>query len=74
MEMRNPGEPIPPDVLPQLTQPFFTTKATGTGLGLSIVAKLVEAHGGDIQIESDGERGTRIVLILPGNGAGESRT
>ncbi len=63
--VRNPGEPIDPELLPRLTQPFFTTKASGTGLGLAIVARLVEGHGGDMRIHSDSEQGTRVVIALP---------
>jgi two-component system, NtrC family, sensor kinase len=47
--------------------PFFTTKGAGkgTGLGLSIVKSIVEAHHGQISVESNLSRGTRFVLLLP---------
>lgn len=61
----NPGEPIPEDLLPQLFNPFFTTKAHGTGLGLSIVKRIVEAHGGEITINSGEQQGTSVRLSLP---------
>ena len=55
--IHNGGNPIPADILPQLTKPFFTTKASGTGLGLAlaelrreIVKWIVEAHGGELGI------------------------
>jgi two-component system, sporulation sensor kinase A len=52
VRVHNGGMPIPPDLLPQLTQPFFTTKSSGTGLGLAIVKRIVEAHDGELIIES----------------------
>ena len=65
VEIRNPGEPIPDAVLARLFDPFFTTKSGGTGLGLGIVKRMVGAHGGDIQINSDAAHGTRASLLIP---------
>jgi two-component system sensor histidine kinase AtoS len=45
--------------------PFFTTKPSGTGLGLSICHELVQAHGGDIQLESEEGRGTSVKITIP---------
>lgn len=47
-------------------KPFFTTKKKGTGLGLAIVKKIVDAHGGNIAIESVEGRGTVVRLTFPG--------
>jgi signal transduction histidine kinase len=44
---------------------FFSTKAGGSGLGLPLVKRVVEAHGGSINVRSEVGRGTRIVLLLP---------
>ncbi len=45
--------------------PFFTTKPTGTGLGMAIVKKIMDLHGGDIQIDSEPGRGTIVRLVIP---------
>jgi signal transduction histidine kinase/DNA-binding NarL/FixJ family response regulator len=65
IQIRNGGVPIPPDVLPKLTKPFVTTKSNGTGLGLAIVKRIVEAHGGELSIESSAMAGTTITVQLP---------
>ena len=48
-------------------EPFFTTKAVGegTGLGLSIVFRIIEDHGGSIEVDSTPGRGTCFTLLLP---------
>jgi signal transduction histidine kinase len=66
------GQGIPPEDLPHLFEKFrqTKTKATagekGTGLGLAIVKKIVELHGGRIEVESELGRGTRFTVWLPG--------
>lgn len=67
----NDGPPIPPDVLPRIFQPFFTTKGVeeGTGLGLSICQRIVREHGGDMEVES-GSDGTTFRVFLPVNDSG----
>lgn len=65
ISVQNGGTPIPADVLPQLTQPFYSTKAEGTGLGLAIVKRIVEAHNGELLIESSEARGTIFSVQLP---------
>jgi two-component system, sporulation sensor kinase A len=65
IQIHNGGTPIPADILPQLTQPFFTTKASGTGLGLAIVKRIVEAHDGELGIESGEEIGSIVTVQLP---------
>ncbi|MDB9526804.1 PAS domain S-box protein [Oscillatoria sp. CS-180] len=64
-KVHNEGEPIPPDILPQLMQPFFTTKSTGNGLGLAITRRIIEAHEGTIQFSSSSETGTTVTVRIP---------
>ena len=61
----NPGEPIPENHLQRLFDPFFTTKAGGTGLGLGIVGRIVEAHGGTLEVASSADAGTTFSFFLP---------
>lgn len=49
----------------QIFDPFFSTKEKGSGLGLSIVYKLVEAHQGEIKVESKEGEGTKFIILLP---------
>lgn len=64
------GRGVPPAVMGKLFHPFVTTKAGGTGLGLSIVKKVVDLHGGFVSVRSGEERGTTVVLELPGGDPG----
>lgn len=65
IKIQNGGEPIPPDILPKLMQPFCSTKASGTGLGLAITKRIINTHGGEISIQSTPEIGTIVTLQLP---------
>lgn len=49
----------------RIFEPFFTTKDKGVGLGMSIVHRVVEAHGGTINIESRAGKGTTFAIVLP---------
>lgn len=67
------GAGIPPEHLEKVFSPFFTTKPVGqgTGLGLAICHGIVAAHGGEIRVDSEAGRGTRMSLALPiGEAAG----
>ena len=59
------GKGIDPQDLGKIFDPYFTTKPSGTGLGLAIVHRIVEAHGGQIRVNSTPERGTTISFTLP---------
>lgn len=59
------GQGMDEQVLARATDPFYTTRPSGTGLGLPIVQRIVEAHGGQLEIESSVGRGTKVSLFLP---------
>lgn len=59
------GTGISPEHVGSLFEPFRTTKTTGTGLGLLIVRRIIREHGGEIEILSEPDRGTRILIHLP---------
>ena len=63
--IRDTGKGIDQKDLPHIFDPFFTTRADGTGLGLSVVHRLINAHGGDIQVESKLGHGTSFIIHLP---------
>lgn len=67
VEVADNGHGIPDDVLPKIFDPFFTTKdvGKGTGLGLAITYKIVEGHGGRIDVHSKVGVGTRFTVTLP---------
>ena len=56
---------IPKENLSKLFHPFFTTKITGTGLGLSICHKIIAAHGGTLDVESEVGKGSVFTVYLP---------
>ncbi len=59
------GTGIKPEVFTRVFEPFFTTKSRGTGLGLPICQRIVEAHGGTIEIASEVGKGTRVSIDFP---------
>jgi len=67
VEVADNGKGIPPEVLPKIFDPFYTTKEAGkgTGLGLSISYKIVEQHGGRIEVDSEVGKGTKFTVWLP---------
>ena len=67
VEVKDNGTGIPPDVLPKIFDPFFSTKeiGKGTGLGLSICYKIVQQHGGRIDVVSKPGSGTTFSVWLP---------
>jgi len=63
--VRDTGSGIPPNVLENVFNPFFTTKPDGTGLGLPICQHIVGDHGGHIRVESQVGSGTTFSIYLP---------
>jgi len=59
------GQGIPPDKLPRLFQPFFSSRPGGSGLGLATAKRIVEAHNGEITVESVAGKGTAFTIELP---------
>ena len=64
------GSGIAPQHLAQVFDPFFTTKQRGTGLGLPLARRIVDEHGGHLELESQASLGTRVRVSLPGLGLG----
>src|SRR5437867_4499071 len=65
LEIADSGRGIPPEILPNLCEPFFTTRPEGTGLGLAIAKRYIEEAGGRLEIVSTVGRGTTVRLWLP---------
>jgi len=72
--VQDTGPGIPPELTKRLFEPFFTTKGShGTGLGLPLVKKVVEDHGGRVELESEPGQGTAFRMLIPLR-AGEPET
>ncbi len=65
IEVVDHGHGMDEAVLSRAVDPFFTTRPSGTGLGLPIVQRIVAAHGGALQMESEPQQGTTVRLLLP---------
>jgi two-component system NtrC family sensor kinase len=67
LEVHDTGDGIPAENIPKLYTPFFTTKGEGkgVGLGLAVVYGIVNAHGGDIEVQSKVGEGTVFRVTLP---------
>lgn len=63
--IRDNGTGISKPNLELIFNPFFTTKERGSGLGLAFVKKIVQAHGGKIEVESESGQGTTFYILLP---------
>ena len=72
LRVRDNGPGIAAEELARIFQPFHTSKEDGTGLGLAISKKVVEAHGGAIDVESVPGQGTTFLISLPSQGGAAS--
>ena len=65
LSISDTGPGIPPDVLPHIFEPLYSTKGFGVGLGLPIVKEIIQQHHGNIEITSEAGQGTQVILRLP---------
>jgi signal transduction histidine kinase len=66
--VRDDGHGIPPEVLPRVFEPHFSTRTSGSGLGLAISRRLIEGWGGGIEVASVPREGTIVTIRLVGRG------
>ncbi|MEE4240044.1 MAG: ATP-binding protein [Desulfopila sp.] len=65
ISVRDNGPGVPESIRYRITAPFFTTKEDGTGLGLSIVKRIVQEHGGKLEIPPSEEKKTEFIIKIP---------
>jgi signal transduction histidine kinase len=65
LSVHDDGPGIPDEQQQRIFEPFFSTKFTGTGLGLAIARSLVEQHGGTLEVESEPDKGSTFLVLLP---------
>jgi len=65
IEISDTGPGIPNGILPQIFEPFFTTKEKGSGIGLSLSRRIINLHGGSIQMTSEPGKGTVVNIKVP---------
>jgi signal transduction histidine kinase len=68
VRVRDNGPGLDEETQRKMFRPFFTSKANGTGLGLAITRKLVDAHGGQIEVRSAPGEGAEFTVVFPRNG------
>ncbi|NTU84050.1 MAG: hypothetical protein HGA45_32545, partial [Chloroflexales bacterium] len=65
VEFSDTGMGIPPQDLPKIFEPFYTTRTKGTGLGLAVSYSIIEQHHGDLAVRSTLGEGTTFRIRLP---------
>lgn len=65
IEISDTGKGIPAELMEKIFQPFFTTKGKGTGLGLAVSKRIVEEHGGGIEVSNNDSAGVTFAITLP---------
>jgi signal transduction histidine kinase len=68
IRVKDTGPGVPESIQEKLFQPFFSTKEEGTGLGLSIATRIVEEHGGWLDVKSREGKGATFIITLPAQG------
>jgi len=71
VEIADSGVGIKRDEIDRVFEPFYSTKTRGTGLGLVIAKRIIDGHGGEIEIQSEEGEGTKVLVRLPLAGRGE---
>jgi signal transduction histidine kinase len=74
IRVKDTGVGISAETRERLFEPFFTTKARGVGLGLAVSRRIIEAHGGEIVVDSEVGRGTEFRIVLPAIAAPRTAT
>jgi signal transduction histidine kinase len=70
LTVEDTGEGVPPELLPKIFEPYVTTKTKGLGLGLVVARRIVEAHGGFIDVQSEIGKGSRFTITIPCEASG----
>ena len=65
IKVSDSGKGIPEENLPNIFDPFFSTKSRGTGMGLSLVLRIIKNYGGKIEVAASGTSGTTFLIRLP---------
>jgi two-component system, NtrC family, nitrogen regulation sensor histidine kinase NtrY len=65
VEVQDSGPGIPPEHRARIFEPYFTTKDGGTGLGLAIAARILQEHGGKLDVGGEPGQGACFTLSLP---------
>ncbi|MBJ6761871.1 HAMP domain-containing protein [Myxococcaceae bacterium JPH2] len=65
IEVEDSGPGIPPEHRARIFEPYFTTKDGGTGLGLAIAARILQEHGGKLEVSGEPGQGARFTVVLP---------
>jgi signal transduction histidine kinase len=73
VSVKDTGVGIAPENLDRVLEPFFSTKPVGkgTGLGLSLCYGIIEAHGGNLEIQSRLGEGTEVTVVFPAKESGK---
>ncbi len=59
------GIGIPPEDLDKIFRLYYTTKPDGNGIGLSLVYRIVQMHGGSVEVDSKEKQGTKMTVTFP---------